>query len=99
MRLNWERKTGLLALALALYWLGPAPCHGQGSTIVYGRLWNPNPQNPPPPWDEIGTPCGVTIDFQTLEDNTVTLRDRDTMQQIRVSIDELERIIEERVRF
>jgi glycyl-tRNA synthetase len=34
-----------------------------------------------------------------LEDNTVTLRDRDTMQQIRVSIDELERIIEERVRF
>lgn len=49
--------------------------------------------------DEIGTPCGVTIDFQTLEDNTVTLRDRDTMQQIRVSIDELERIIEERVRF
>ncbi|MDD3276694.1 MAG: glycine--tRNA ligase [Kiritimatiellales bacterium] len=49
--------------------------------------------------DEIGTPCGVTIDFQTLEDNTVTLRDRDTMQQIRVSIDELESIIAERVRF
>ncbi|MFA6173732.1 MAG: His/Gly/Thr/Pro-type tRNA ligase C-terminal domain-containing protein [Kiritimatiellales bacterium] len=43
--------------------------------------------------------CGVTIDFQTLEDQTVTLRDRDTMQQIRVGIDELERIIEERVRF
>ena len=56
MRLNWERKTGLLALALALYWLGPAPCHGQGSTIVYGRLWNPNPQNPPPPWDDSGYP-------------------------------------------
>jgi glycyl-tRNA synthetase len=34
-----------------------------------------------------------------LEDQTVTLRDRDTMQQIRVGIDELERIIEERVRF
>jgi hypothetical protein len=34
-----------------------------------------------------------------LKDNTVTLRDRDTMQQIRVSIDELESIIAERVRF
>ncbi len=34
--------------------------------------------------DEIGTPIGITVDFQTLEDDTVTLRDRDTMQQIRV---------------
>jgi glycyl-tRNA synthetase len=34
--------------------------------------------------DEAGTPFGVTIDFQTLEDDTVTLRDRDTMQQARV---------------
>jgi glycyl-tRNA synthetase len=49
--------------------------------------------------DEIGTPCGVTVDFQTLEDNTVTLRDRDTMEQIRVSIDELESLIADRVRF
>jgi glycyl-tRNA synthetase len=49
--------------------------------------------------DSIGTPCGVTIDFQTLEDNTVTLRDRDTMQQVRVSIDELESLIADRVRF
>jgi len=49
--------------------------------------------------DEIGTPCGVTIDFQTLEDNTVTLRDRDTMEKICVSIDELESIIADRVRF
>jgi glycyl-tRNA synthetase len=39
--------------------------------------------------DEIGTPFGVTIDFQTLTDNTVTLRERDTMQQIRLSIDQL----------
>ncbi len=49
--------------------------------------------------DEIGTPCCVTVDFQTLEDNTVTLRDRDTMEQIRISIDELERLIDERVCF
>jgi glycyl-tRNA synthetase len=39
--------------------------------------------------DEIGTPYGVTIDFQTLDDDTVTLRDRDTMQQIRLKIGEL----------
>jgi glycyl-tRNA synthetase len=39
--------------------------------------------------DEIGTPWGVTVDGQTLEDRTVTLRDRDTLEQVRVSIDEL----------
>lgn len=39
--------------------------------------------------DEIGTPFCVTIDFDTLEDNTVTIRDRDTMDQKRISIDEL----------
>ena len=39
--------------------------------------------------DEIGTPVCVTIDFESLEDNTVTLRDRDTMQQRRVSVDEV----------
>ncbi len=36
--------------------------------------------------DEIGTPYGVTIDFDTLTDNTVTLRDRDSMKQIRLAI-------------
>lgn len=41
--------------------------------------------------DEIGTPACVTIDFQTLEDNTVTVRDRDTAEQTRVSIDDLTR--------
>ncbi|UCH36737.1 MAG: glycine--tRNA ligase [Armatimonadota bacterium] len=39
--------------------------------------------------DEIGTPFGVTIDSQTLEDDTVTVRDRDTMEQVRVSADRL----------
>ncbi len=39
--------------------------------------------------DEIGTPFGVTIDFQTLQDQTVTLRHRDTMQQTRLAIAEL----------
>ena len=39
--------------------------------------------------DEIGTPMCVTIDFDTLDDNTVTIRDRDTMEQIRLNINEL----------
>ena len=39
--------------------------------------------------DEIGTPMCVTIDFDTLNDNTVTIRDRDTMEQIRLTINEL----------
>jgi glycyl-tRNA synthetase len=39
--------------------------------------------------DEIGTPHCVVIDFQTLEDNTVTVRERDTTEQSRVAIDEL----------
>jgi glycyl-tRNA synthetase len=39
--------------------------------------------------DEIGTPFGITIDFDTLEDNTVTLRDRDTMKQERININDL----------
>lgn len=43
--------------------------------------------------DEIGTPYCVTVDFQTLEDNTVTLRDRDTGEQRRVQISEIESAI------
>ena len=49
--------------------------------------------------DEIGTPYCVTIDFDTLEDNTVTIRDRDTMEQIRLPIDELNKWIEEKIEF
>jgi glycyl-tRNA synthetase len=39
--------------------------------------------------DEIGTPCCVTVDFDTLDDNAVTVRDRDTTEQVRVPIAEL----------
>jgi glycyl-tRNA synthetase len=39
--------------------------------------------------DEIGTPWGVTVDHQTTEDRTVTLRDRDSLEQVRIAIDEL----------
>lgn len=39
--------------------------------------------------DELGTPFGITVDFQSLKDNTFTLRDRDTTKQVRASEDEL----------
>ena len=41
--------------------------------------------------DEVGTPICITIDFETLDENTVTVRDRDTMTQKRVSVDNLEK--------
>lgn len=49
--------------------------------------------------DEIGTPFCVTVDFDTLEDNCVTVRDRDTMEQIRISVDELEDYIAKRIEY
>jgi glycyl-tRNA synthetase len=47
--------------------------------------------------DAIGTPYCVTVDFDTLQDDTVTLRMRDTMEQRRVKISELRSIIEDEV--
>ncbi|MEI8122656.1 MAG: His/Gly/Thr/Pro-type tRNA ligase C-terminal domain-containing protein, partial [bacterium] len=47
--------------------------------------------------DEIGTPFCVTVDFDTLKDNTVTLRERDSMQQIRIPVDKLESEIQSRM--
>ena len=49
--------------------------------------------------DEIGTPFCVTIDFDTLEDNTVTIRDRDSMKQERVKIDDLVAYISPKIEF
>ena len=49
--------------------------------------------------DEIGTPYCITIDFDTLENDTVTVRDRDTMEQIRLPISELEAFINEKIAF
>jgi glycyl-tRNA synthetase len=48
--------------------------------------------------DEIGTPWAVTIDHQSLEDRTVTVRDRDSLTQDRVAIDELAADLERRLR-
>ena len=45
--------------------------------------------------DELGTPFGITIDFDTLKDNTITLRERDSTKQIRASPDEIVTIIQD----
>ncbi len=49
--------------------------------------------------DAIGTPYCITVDHQTLEDNTVTIRDRDTMEQERISVSKLNSLIDEKVNF
>ncbi len=49
--------------------------------------------------DVVGTPFAVTIDDNSLKDNTVTVRDRDTMEQVVVKIDELEKYISERIKY
>ena len=49
--------------------------------------------------DEIGTPYCITIDFDTEKDDTVTIRDRDTMEQVRVKISDLAKWIEEKIEF
>lgn len=47
--------------------------------------------------DEIGTPFCVTVDFDSLEDNAVTVRERDTMEQVRVPLDELQGYLAQRL--
>jgi glycyl-tRNA synthetase len=49
--------------------------------------------------DAIGTPYCITIDHQTLQDNTVTIRERDTMLQERIPIDNIKKIVAERIDF
>ena len=49
--------------------------------------------------DEIGTPYCVTVDFDTLDDESVTIRDRDTMEQVRVKIEDLKDWISKKIEF
>ena len=49
--------------------------------------------------DEIGTPFCITYDFDSVEDGCVTVRDRDTMEQVRLPIADLEKYIEEKIAF
>lgn len=48
--------------------------------------------------DELGVPFGITIDFQTLEDDTVTLRERDSMEQVRMPLADLAPLVEDLVK-
>ena len=47
--------------------------------------------------DEIGTPFGITVDGESMAEGTVTIRDRDTLQQDRVAADQLRAVLAERV--
>ena len=49
--------------------------------------------------DEIGTPFSICVDFETAEDNCVTIRDRDTMEQVRIPVAEVKDYIEQRLIF
>ena len=49
--------------------------------------------------DEIGTPYCVTVDFETEQDGCVTVRDRDSMEQVRIKIEEVSGYIAERIAF
>ena len=49
--------------------------------------------------DVIGTPFCITIDDETINNNTVTLRDRDTMEQITISLDEVVDYVNEKLKF
>jgi len=48
--------------------------------------------------DAIGTPYSITVDYQTLQDNTVTIRERDSMKQDRIAIEEISGIVARRIR-
>ena len=49
--------------------------------------------------DVIGTPFCITIDDDTMNNNTVTIRDRDTMKQITLSIEDAIKYVEEKIKF
>ena len=49
--------------------------------------------------DAIGTPFAITVDDETINNNTVTVRDRDTMEQITLKLDEVVDYINEKIKF
>ena len=48
--------------------------------------------------DEVGTPACITVDFESLDNQTVTVRDRDSMEQERVSLDTLSNILQQKIK-
>lgn len=75
------------ALRSTLYALGPIAWDDRGN--IGKRYYSQ---------DEIGTPFCITVDFQTLEDNTVTVRDRDTAKQERLNTNELSGFLEDKLK-
>ena len=49
--------------------------------------------------DAMGTPYCITIDEETINNDTVTIRDRDTMEQTTIKVEDIEKYIEERIKF
>lgn len=87
-----KNKPELVAKAHEVYDMLKNPAANSGAQYLQGAvMWddNGNIGKRYRRQDEIGTPECITIDFQTLEDNTVTVRDRDTAQQTRVKIEDL----------
>jgi glycyl-tRNA synthetase len=58
-------------------------------TAAIGRLYRRQ--------DEVGTPYCVTVDVDSLEDGAVTIRERDSMEQMRVSVDQLKSVFDEKL--
>jgi len=56
-------------------------CRVDDSSAFIGKRYSRN--------DELGTPLGITVDFQTVKDRTLTLRDRDSMKQVRADVDSI----------
>jgi len=79
-----ERLTPLAKKVYAQLCLSFMTCYDDSQSI--GRRYRRQ--------DEIGTPFCITIDFQSLEDNLVTIRERDSLAQIRVPIEELEKTLQ-----
>ena len=49
--------------------------------------------------DAVGTPFSITVDDETINNGTVTVRDRDTMEQVVIKVDEIKDYIEEKIKF
>ena len=77
------------SLGLAFDGFFAIPVHEHGERRAIGRRYRRQ--------DEVGTPYCITIDGQTMQDGTVTIRDRDTLAQERVAADHVARIIQARL--
>jgi glycyl-tRNA synthetase len=57
------------------------------SSVSIGKRYSRN--------DELGTPLGITVDFQSIKDDTITLRDRDTTKQVRSDLETICKAVKE----